>query len=166
MSINLARVLSSFHTISIWLAVCAGPACVQHVLTHSSCVVHMCKLYAFCVISCGLRFSHIHNCMVHILHVHSLRLTLQCHVSIRAVMNWSVDCSTGMERNTGITYTTIKCFLESGQLLSYFANLLISGSGPCSGILLLSLKGQRTPANLISFKNVAIAESRRAQSRH
>jgi len=46
-------------------------------------------------------------------------------------------------------------FLESGQLLSYFANLLISGSGPGSGILPWSLKGPRSHAKFLKKVDMA-----------
>ena len=94
---KLARVLLSFHAICIWLAVCAGPACVQHALTRPDSqflcctqvyaillvwylvawltvpVLYTCVCYTLSVISCGLRFSHILMTvmsmqLVHILH--------------------------------------------------------------------------------------------------
>ena len=48
----------SINAISIWLAVCAWPACVQHALARPAHSLYTCVSYTFCVISCGLRFSH------------------------------------------------------------------------------------------------------------
>ena len=84
MSIKLARVLSSINAVSIWLVVCAGPACVQHtdsqflcctrvyflcdilwseVRSHSdSSHTHACNWSTFCTWTCsGSPYSVMHS---------------------------------------------------------------------------------------------------------
>ena len=68
MSIKLARVLSSIHAISIWLVVCAGPACVQHTLARPDSQFLCCtRVYFLCDIlwsevQSHSDSSHMHAC--------------------------------------------------------------------------------------------------------